>query len=47
MGRVDIVVFSFLLRKFRREERGKPDGRAQTYPTYPGMLAAQAKIKYT
>ena len=30
-----------------REERENPDGRAQTYPTYPGMLAAQAKITYT
>ena len=29
--------------KFRREERGKPDGRAQTYPTYPVMLAAPSK----
>ena len=28
-------------------KREKPDGRAQTLPTYPGMLSAQAKSIYT
>ena len=44
LGRVDIVISAeIFFFWFRREEREKPDGRAQTYPTYPGMLAAQAK----
>ena len=50
LGRVDMVVISensFSAVKFPREERENPDGRAQTYPTYPVMLSAQAKIKYT
>ena len=50
LGRVDIVISAkifFFCCEFRREERGKPDERAQTYPTYPGMLSAQAKKEYT
>ena len=41
LGRVDIVIrrkIIFLLGKFQREERGKPDGRAQTYPTNPVLI---------
>ena len=33
--------------KIPREERETPDGRAQTYPTYPVMSAAHAKKEYT
>ena len=47
LGRVDIVIsaekFLFLLGKFQLEEREKPDGRAQTYPTYPVMIPDQAR----
>ena len=30
--------------KFQREERENPDARAETYPTYPVISAAEAKI---
>ena len=33
--------------KFQLEERENPDGKAQTYPTYPGIRPAHAKINYT
>ena len=34
------------MQKFQREERENPDGRAQTYPTYPGMSSAQKQKEY-
>ena len=47
LGRVDIVISGkiFFFGKFQLEERENPDGRAQTYPTYPGMGPAQARRK--
>ena len=38
LGRVEIE---------HREERGNPDGRAQTYPTYPVMSAASKKSTHS
>jgi len=45
LGRVDIVVSAenFFL-KVQREERENPDARAETYPTYPVISAAEGKI---
>jgi len=49
LGRVDIVISAKknLFLKIPAWKRGKPDGRAQTYPTYPGIRPAQAKRIYT
>ena len=51
LGRVDIVISAEIsfsaLKKFQREEREPPDGRAQTYPTYPVIRSAQAKKVHT
>ena len=37
----------FFCRENSGVKRGVTGGRAQTYPSYPGMAAAQAKINYT
>ena len=50
LGRVDIVISaknSFSAVKIPAWKRENPDGRAQTYPTYPGIRPAQAKRIYT
>ena len=50
LGRVDIVISGeifFYAVKIPAWKREKPDGRAQTLPTYPGIRAAQAKKEYT
>ena len=52
LGRVvDIVIcaenFFFCCDNSGVKNRENPDGRAQTYPTYPGMRSGQAKIIHT
>ena len=50
LGRVDIVIFAeffFLCCENSGVKRGENPRRAQTYPTYPGIRAAQAKKEYT
>ena len=47
LGRVDIVISAeifFFCCDNSGVKRETPDGRAQTYPTYPGMRSGQAKI---